>query len=96
MGGYEKHDVLEQKLCEEIKLIEKKYESKAGEMDEVDIKRLDLLYHALKSKATYDAMKDAEEYGYEHGQMSGRQGYYPRMSGHYEDQGYYPPPRPRW
>ena len=66
-----------------------------------DIKKLDLLYHALKSKATYDAMKEAEEYGYDRNQMSGRM--MPRMSGHYyDDRGYSDgysgsyPPRPRW
>ena len=100
MGEYNKHDLLEHKMCEEIKLIEKKYENGgAAEMSIEDLKKLDLLYHALKSKATYDAMKDAEEYGYDHGQMSGRM---PRMSGRYYDdhEGYsgaYPyPPRPRW
>lgn len=108
--GYGKPDIIEQKLCEEIKLIEKKYENKAGELDEADVKKLDLLYHALKSKATYDAMKDAEEYGYDPNQMSGRRGYSgynnSRMSGHYpEGPDYYsgnwmgPPrwePGPRW
>ena len=87
-GNYEHRDILEQKMCDEIKMIEKKYENKAGDMDEADVKRLDLLYHTLKSKATYDAMKDAEEYGYSEGRMSGRP--MPRMSGHYPEPQWYP------
>lgn len=91
-GNYGNNDILEQKMCEEIRAIEKKYESRNGEMDEVDVKRLDLLYHTLKSKATYEAMKDADEYGYSDGRMSGRT--MPRMSGHYPDPQWYPYTRP--
>lgn len=103
MGDYNGHDLLEQKMCEEVKLIEKKYSTGTAEMSLDDLKKLDLLYHALKSKATYDAMKDAEEYGYDRNQMSGRM--MPRISGHYYDDrsyadgysgGYPYPPRPRW
>lgn len=104
MGEFNRHELLEHKMCEEVKLIEKKYENGgAAEMDINDLKKLDLLYHTLKSKATYDAMKEAEEYGYDRNQMSGRM--MPRMSGHYYDDrsysdgysgGYPYPPRPRW
>lgn len=69
-----KHDILEQKLCREIEILEQKYQNMAGEMSVQDVDKLDKLYHTLKSKATYDAMKEAEEeYGYEDG-MSGRRG----------------------
>lgn len=97
MGEFNRHELLEHKMCEEVKLIEKKYENNSSEMGIEDIKKLDLLYHALKSKATYDAMKEAEEYGYDRSQMSGRA--MPRMDGHYyDDRGYSGsyPPRPRW
>ena len=58
----EMHNILEQKLCREIELIEQKYQNTQGEMSIQDVDKLDKLYHTLKSKATYDAMK---EYGYE-------------------------------
>lgn len=66
------HKVLEDKMCKELELIEEKYKGGA-EMSEVDLKRVDMLAHALKSLATYKAMKEADEYGYEDG-MSGRRG----------------------
>ena len=97
MGNYE-HDILEHKMCKEVEMIEEKHKAGTAEMSLDDLKKLDLLYHTLKSKATYDAMKDAENYGYER-EQSGRS--MPRMSGHYYDErdgysgGYYPP-RPRW
>ena len=69
--GFNKHEVLEEKMCHEVELLENKYKSAPGEMDINDLKKLDLLYHTLKSKATYDAMAEAKEYGYEDG-MSGR------------------------
>lgn len=101
-----KYDILEQKMCKEIELIENKYANNAAEMTVQDLEKLDKLYHTLKSKATYDAMKEAEEYGgYEEG-MSGRRGrgrssydsgrYMSRESGNRYDDGYsghypYPP-----
>ena len=58
-----KHDILEQKLCKELEMIESKYMNNAGEMSIQDLEKIDKLYHALKSKATYEAMKEAENYG---------------------------------
>lgn len=85
--GEKKYDILEQMMCKELEMLEKKYTaSTAGEMSVEDLKKIDMLYHALKSKATYDAMNEAD-YGY--GQMSGRRGYSNRMSGHYPEQEYY-------
>lgn len=90
------NDILEHKMCKELELLEKKYETSAAELSIEDLKKMDLLYHTLKSKATYDAMKNANEYGYD--QMSGRNGYSGRMSGHYPPDGpdYYPYPPRRW
>lgn len=83
--GDMRHELLEQKMCHEIEIIEDKYKNGNAELSMDDLKKLDLLYHALKSKATFDAMKEAEGYGYSD-QMSGRS--YPRMSGTYrEDRG---------
>lgn len=67
------HDVLEQKMCKELEMIQTKYaQNPALEMTVQDLERVDKLYHALKSMATYTAMKEAEEYA--DGGMSGRRG----------------------
>ena len=55
-----KHEVLENKMCKELEIIEEKYRSGA-EMSEADLKKVDMLAHALKSLATYEAMKEASE-----------------------------------
>lgn len=67
-----KHEIIEQRLCREIDLIESKYANGTGEMSIQDIEKLDKVYHTLKSMATYNAMKEAEEYG--EGGMSGARG----------------------
>ena len=51
--------MLENKLCKELELLEEKYRTGA-EMSEGDLRRIDLLVHAMKSLATYTAMKQAE------------------------------------
>ena len=96
-----RHEVLESAMCKELDKLEDKY--KGGvEMSLDDLKKLDLLYHTLKSKATYDAMTEANEYGYEGG-MSGRRGrdsmgryvsrdMGPGYSGHYPPYDPYMPP----
>ena len=94
-----KHDILEQRMCKELEALEDKYRS-GGELAEADLKRIDMLYHALKSKATYDAMKEASEYEYDEEGFSGRRGR--AMNGRYVSRdpgpdwsGYYPR-YPRW
>ena len=73
----EKFEMLEKEMCKELEAIEQKL--KAGtEMSETDLKRVDMLAHAMKSLATYKAMKEADE-GYYDGGMSGRRG----MNGRY-------------
>lgn len=59
--GYNKHEILEQKMCKELESIEERLRG-GNEMSMQDLEKVDKLYHALKSKATYDAMKEAEEY----------------------------------
>ena len=56
----DKFEALEKKMCMELKAIEQKIASGA-EMTETDLKRADMLAHAMKSLATYTAMKEAEE-----------------------------------
>ena len=64
-----KYDMLEEKMCKELDMLEDKYRN-GMELAEADLKRIDCLAHALKSLATYKAMREAEEYG----EMSGRRG----------------------
>lgn len=93
------HEILEQKMCKELDNLEEKFQS-GSEMSIQDLEKIDKLYHALKSMATYNAMKEAEEYnnGYDRGMSGARMrnpinGQY--MSGHsmpmrgYSADGYY-------
>ena len=59
---HKSHEILEQKMCRELELLEQKYQNQQGEMTVQDLDKIDKLYHALKSMATYDAMKEAENY----------------------------------
>lgn len=56
------YEHLEEALCKELEKLDKKYASESGEMSVQDAEKVDLLYHALKSAATYHAMKDADEW----------------------------------
>ena len=75
------HEILEQKMCKEVEMIEAKYaQNPSAEMSTQDLDRLNKLYHTLKSQATWTAMKDAEDYmeekdyGNNQNGMSGRRG----------------------
>ena len=86
------HEILEQKMCKELEMIQAKYaQNPAIEMSVQDLEKVDKLYHALKSMATYTAMNEAEEYsedgwsstdGNGMGGNSGRRGRSP-MTGRY-------------
>ena len=52
---------LRQKMCKELESLEEKYRNGA-EMSEGDLRRIEMLTHAMKSLATYVAMKEAEDY----------------------------------
>lgn len=67
-----KFEMLEKKMCMELEAIEQKLQG-GTEMSVQDLEKIDKLAHAMKSLATYKAMKEAEEYGDE-GEMSGRRG----------------------
>ena len=56
----DKFESLEKEMGKELESIEQKL--KAGtEMSETDLKRVDMLTHAMKSLATYKAMIDSRE-----------------------------------
>ena len=52
--------ILENKLCKELGLLEEKYRTGA-EMSEGDLRKIDLLTHAMKSLYAYTSMKAAED-----------------------------------
>ena len=54
------YENLEQAMCRELEKLDKKYGGETTGMDHSDLELADTLYHALKSAATYHAMKDAE------------------------------------
>ena len=54
---------LESKLCRELELLEEKYRNGA-EMSEGDLRKIDLLSHAMKCLATFVAMREADNANY--------------------------------
>lgn len=87
---------LEKCMHKELEVFDQKIKS-GTEISTADLEKIDKLTHALKSLATYTAMKEAEEEGYSEGGMSGRRGrgmngrYVSRDGGSYADgysQGY--------
>ena len=66
----DKFETLEKCMCKELESIEKKLQS--SEMATGDLEKIDKLTHAMKSLATYRAMKEAEETSMDG--MSGRRG----------------------
>ena len=69
---------LEKAMCKELEKLDKKYTAEV-EMSPTDAERADMLYHALKSAATYHAMKDAEEEDWGEGEEESGRSY--RMGG---------------
>lgn len=55
-----RYENLEEIMCKELEKLDKKYGTDMDEMSMQDAEKVDLLYHALKSAATYYAMKDSE------------------------------------
>lgn len=64
-------EALEKAMCHELGALEQKVKN-GTDMSVQDLDKVDKLVHALKSLATYRAMKEAEEY--EMDGMSGRRG----------------------
>ena len=60
---------LENKMCKELEALEEKYRTNT-ELSEGDLRRMDLLFHSLKSLETYRAMKEADEMRYENNSYS--------------------------
>lgn len=59
---HKKFENIENTMCREMEMLNQKY-SNGSEMSENDLKRIDLLAHAMKSLATYSAMKESEGWG---------------------------------
>ena len=94
------YENLEHAMCNELEKLDKKYGGDVQEMSVQDVEKADLLYHALKSAATYHAMKDSydDERSYRDGRMrDGRGRYMSRemdgYSGHYPKWAPYYPQR---
>lgn len=68
----DKFTMLEKSMCHELETIEQKLQG-GSEMSIQDLEKTDKLAHALKSLATYKAMKEADEYS-EGMQMKGTSG----------------------
>ena len=91
MDKHEASEYIEKQLCKEVTMIAESI-SKNQTISMQELEKLDKLYHALKSKATYEAMVEASEYS-ESG-MSGRRGrgadgrYVSRDSGRNYEDGY--------
>lgn len=54
---------LEEAMCKELEKLDKKYGGEVEEMSVQDAEKADLLYHALKSAATYSAMQESYNMG---------------------------------
>lgn len=80
MAGHYEH--LEKALCSELEQLDKKYMS-GEDMTEQDLKRADMLYHALKSAATYHAMKEADGWGNQQSYRGGGRDNYAMRRGPY-------------
>ena len=100
-----RYEHLTEAMCKELEKLDKKYANDIPEMSVQDAEKVDLLYHALKSAATYYAMKESEEWDeMERSGRSYRRGrdamgrYTSRdmdgYSGHYPD--WMPPTYPRY
>ena len=82
----DRYENLEKAMCKELEKLDKKYGGDVNEMSPTDLEHADKIYHALKSAATYHAMKDAEEgaddgySGFGYPDRRGRS-YYDGMSG---------------
>ena len=57
-----RYENLEEAMCNELEKLDKMYAGNNMEMSVQDVEKADILYHALKSAATYHAMKDADEW----------------------------------
>lgn len=93
------YENLEEAMCKELEILDKKYASKPGEMDIKDVEKADVLYHALKSAETYYAMKEASEWDDGTSEREGRSyrrgrdsmGRYTSRDMEYDRSGHYPP-----
>lgn len=75
MTEYEVHEIIKGQVCKEIEIIAEKIK-KTGTMTEIDLEKLDKLYHTKKDLLATHGMENPEEYeGFSgEGDMSGRRG----------------------
>lgn len=66
-----KYEAIERNLCKELEALDRKFAG-GQEMSSQDLEKIDKLTHAMKSLATYKAMKEAEDYDMDG--MSGARG----------------------
>lgn len=65
-------DNIENVLCDELDKLDEKYRN-GQEINAGDLQKADMIFHALKSAATYKAMKGSSEYdGYRRSRMGSR------------------------
>lgn len=57
-----RYENLDRAMCNELEKLDRKYAGEVGEMSADDLEIADKALHALKSGATYYAMKEAEEW----------------------------------
>lgn len=91
----DRYDNLDRALCKELQTLNDKYTGSASDMTEQDVHKADMLYHALKSAATYYAMKETEDEEEYSGDYMRRRRSYARgrspMTGRYISRDAYPP-----
>ena len=68
-----RYENLDKAMCKELEKLDKKYANDVPEMSVQDVEKADVLYHALKSGATYYAMKESEE-DWDEGDMESGEG----------------------
>lgn len=57
-----RYEHLKEAMCKELDKLDRKYSVDIPEMNVQDVERADVLFHALKSAATYYAMEEADEW----------------------------------
>ena len=66
-----KYEALKKALCKELEKLDDQLKA-GGSMSNSDIERVDVVSHALKSLATYEAMAESEESGMDVSERRGR------------------------
>lgn len=81
------YENLESKLCKELMALDEKYKT-ATELSEADLRKIDMITHAMKCLATYIAMAEAKEMNQYNNNSYARMGRYMSRDGVPMNQGY--------